>query len=189
MVNLKFIHSVSIGLSCLWIALALPVSAQSSGILVVDLERAYDSSKFAQAMRDAFNLQNQSLNEENNIILNALKEEELQLTQDRAILSPELFAAAADAFDYKVQGIRTARLQKLRLAEDQFKRLKINFFQRINPFFDEVMREYNAAANLEKKSIVRSVDAIDITDLLVQRVDQAFLANKAKTETPAKENE
>ena len=169
--------------------LALPVSAQSSGILVVDLERAYDRSKFAQAMRDAFNLQNQSLNKENFTILNTLKEEELQLTEDRATLSPELFAIAAQAFDVKVQEIRKSRLQKLRLVEDQFNRLKIDFFQKINPFFDEVMIDFNAAAILEKKSIVRSIDALDITDLLVQRVDQAFLPNDASAKISAKENE
>ena len=189
MAKLKLIPAVSISLICLWMVLALPLSAQSSGILVVDLGRAYDSSKFAQAMRDAFNQKNQSLNEENTNILNALKKEELQLTEDRATLSPELFAIAAEAFDVKVQGIRKARLQKLRLVEDQFNRLRINFFQRINPFFDEVMLEFNAAAILEKKSIVRSIDALDITDLLVQRVDQAFLANEANAEILTKENE
>ena len=189
MAKFKFILAVLINLSCLWMVLALPVSAQSPGILVVDLERAYDSSKFAQAMRDAFSLQNQLLNEENSNILNALKREELQLTEDRATLSPELFAVAAEAFDVKVQGIRKSRLQKLRLVEDQFNRLKINFFQKINPFFDEVMLEFDAAAILEKKSIVRSIDALDITDLLVQRVDQAFLANEANAKISAKEND
>lgn len=51
------------------------------------------------------------------------------------------------------------------------------------------MLEFNAAAILEKKSIVRSIDALDITDLLVQRVDQAFLASEANAKISAKEND
>ena len=39
------------------------------------------------------------------------------------------------------------------------------------------MLEFEATAILEKNSVVRSDQAIDITDLLVDRVDQAFSAN------------
>ena len=173
------IHATLVFLSCLWLALPLPVSGQASGVLVMDLDRAYETSKFGQSMRDAFNVDNQSVTEENVTILNALKEEELQLTEDRANLSPEDFALAAANFDAKVQEIRRVRLEKIRLVEEHFKRLKPIFFQRIDPFFDVVMREFNATAILEKSSVVRSIEAIDITDLLVERVDQAFLASTA----------
>ena len=168
-------------LSCIWLALPLPVLAQASGILVVDLDRAYEKSKFGLSMRDAFNIDNQLVTDENVTILNALKEEELQLTEDRTTLSPEDFAIAAANFDTKVQEIRRLRLQKIRQVDERFKRLKLFFFQRIDPFFDVVMREFNATAILEKGSVVRSIAAIDITDLLVERVDQAFLASSENT--------
>ena len=168
-------------LSCIWLALPLPVLAQASGILVVDLDRAYEISKFGLSMRDAFNIDNQLVTDENVTILNALKEEELQLTEDRTTLSPEDFAIAAANFDTKVQEIRRLRLQKIRQVDERFKRLKLFFFQRIDPFFDVVMREFNATAILEKGSVVRSIDAVDITDLLVERVDQAFLASSENT--------
>ena len=168
-------------LSCIWLALPLPVLAQTSGILVVDLDRAYEISKFGRSMRDAFNLDNPVVTDENVTILNALKEEELQLTEDRTTLSPEDFAIAAANFDTKVQEIRRLRLQKIRQVDERFKRLKLFFFQRIDPFFDVVMREFNATAILEKGSVVRSIEAIDITDLLVERVDQAFLASSENT--------
>ena len=164
-------------LSCIWLALPLPVLAQASGILVVDLDRAYEKSKFGLSMRDAFNIDNQLVTDENATILNALKEEELQLTEDRTTLSPEDFAIAAANFDTKVQEIRRLRLQKIRQVDERFKRLKLLFFQRIDPFFDVMMRDFNATAILEKGSVVRSIDAVDITDLLVERVDQAFLAS------------
>ena len=169
--------------SFIWTAFAQPVIAQSSGILVVDLERAYQISKFGKAMRDRFNIENKSFNQENRIILDSLKEEEIQLTEDRAVLSPEDFSLAAKAFDEKVQKIRKLRLEQINIVEENFKLLKPFFFGRIDGFFDVIMKEFEATAILEKNSVVRSDQDIDITDLLVERVDQEFLANGANTET------
>ena len=161
-------------------------SAQSSGILVVDLERAYETSKFGQSMRDAFNLKNKSFNQENMKILNSLKNEEIQLTEDRANLSPNAFATAAEAFDVKVQKIRKNRLEKMRVVEDNFKLLKQIFLREVDPLFDMFMRKFKASAILESNSVVRSVQAIDITDLLIERVDQAFTAREATQEVVPK---
>ena len=170
-------------LTCLLITFSQPAAAQSSGILVVDLERAYKTSRFGESMRDAFNSENQSFNEENKVILNRLKDEEIQLTADRTNLSPDKFAVAADAFDTRVQEIRKIRLEQIRLVEERFKMLKPMFFRRVDSFFDVIMREFDATAILEKSSVVRSNQNIDITDLLIERVDQAFLANQSIKET------
>jgi hypothetical protein len=40
------------------------------------------------------------------------------------------------------------------------------------------MREFKATVILEKSSVLRSIEGIDITDLLVERVDEAFLASQ-----------
>ena len=61
--------------------------------------------------------------------------------------------------------------------------LKPMFFRRVDSFFDVIMREFDATAILEKSSVVRSNQNIDITDLLIERVDQAFLANQSIKET------
>ncbi len=181
-VNVRMVY-----LTCLLAVLTQTLAAQSSGILVVDLERAYKTSKFGQSMRDAFNVENQSFNEENSVILNGLKDEEIQLTADRTILSPKEFAIAAQAFDAKVQEIRKTRLEQIGIVEERFKMLKPLFFRRVDSFFDVMMREFNAAAILEKDSVVRSNQTIDITDLLVERVDEAFLANQSIEETDLKD--
>ena len=115
-------------LACLLAAFSQPVTAQSSVILVIDLERVYKTSKFGQSMRDTFNFENQAFNEENKVILNRLKDEEIQLTADRTNLSPDKFAVAAAAFDTKVQEIRKTRLEQIRVVEERFKMLKPMFF-------------------------------------------------------------
>jgi len=171
----------------LWVLFGAPVAAQETSILVIDLDRAYETSLFGKSMRAQFRQNNQALAAENAVILNALKDEELQLTEDRAALSAEEFAAAAAAFDEKVQKIRNARLEKIRQVDEQFKNLKPLFFQRIEPFFDLVMREFKATVILEKSSVLRSIEGIDITDLLVERVDDFFLTSEVIAD-PAAEN-
>ena len=78
------------------------IYAEPVGILVIDLDRAYNSSKFGQSIRKNFEIENRSFNKENDTILKALKEEEIKLTEDRKKLSPEDFAKAAEVFDKKV---------------------------------------------------------------------------------------
>ena len=159
-----------------WTLLGAPLAAQETSILVVDLDRAYEISIFGKSMREQFRKDNQDVAAENTLILNALKDEELQLTEDRATLSAEEFSAAAASFDAKVQKIRSARLEKIRQVDEQFKGLKPQFFKRIEPFFDLIMQQFNATVILEKSSILRSIEGIDITELLVERVDEAYLA-------------
>jgi hypothetical protein len=54
---------------------------------LVDLDRAYETSLFGKSMRAQFRQNNQALAAENAVILSALKDEELQLTEERAALS------------------------------------------------------------------------------------------------------
>ena len=149
--------------------------AGSNGILIVDLDRVYNSSKFGQSIRKNFQLENQSFNKENSTILESLKKEELKLTKDRESLSPEDFAKAAVAFDTRAVAIRTVRLEKIRIVDERFQGLKPLFFERIKPIIVKIMREYDAFIILEKNSVVWSLASIDITSVIVERVDRAFI--------------
>ena len=149
--------------------------AGSNGILVVDLDRAYNSSKFGKLIRKKFELENQSFNEENDAILDSLKREEIKLTKERESLSPENFSKAARAFDKKAVAIRAVRLEKIRLVDKKFQELKPLFYNQIRPIIEKIMREYDASIILEKNSVIWSLASIDITSLIVERVDKAFM--------------
>lgn len=161
------------------------VLAGSNGILVIDLDRAYKSSKFGQLIRKNFELENQSFNEENEAILDSLKQEEIKLTNDRDSLSPEDFLKAAKAFDKKAVEIRAVRLEKIRIVDQKFQELKPLFFNQIRPIIEKIMSEYNASIILEKNSVIWSLVSIDITNLIVERVDEAFMdANGSQASEP-----
>ena len=176
MILLNFIFKINYII--LTLAFVLPTNmalAGSNGILVVDLDRAYKSSKFGKLIRKNFELENQSFNEENDAILDSLKREEIKLTKERASLSPENFSKAAKAFDKKAVAIRAVRLDKIRLVDKKFQELKPLFYNQIRPIIEKIMREYDASIILEKNSVVWSLASIDITSLIVERVDKAFM--------------
>ena len=176
MILLNFIFKINYII--LTLAFVLPTNmalAGSNGILVVDLDRAYKSSKFGKLIRKNFELENQSFNEENDAILDSLKREEIKLTKERASLSPENFSKAAKAFDKKAVAIRAVRLDKIRLVDKKFQELKPLFYNQIRPIIEKIMREYDASIILEKNSVVWSLSSIDITSLIVERVDKAFM--------------
>lgn len=176
MILLNFIFKINYII--LTLAFVLPTNmalAGSNGILVVDLDRAYKSSKFGKLIRKNFELENQSFNEENDAILDSLKREEIKLTKERASLSPENFSKAAKAFDKKAVAIRAVRLEKIRLVDKKFQELKPLFYNQIRPIIEKIMREYDASIILEKNSVIWSLASIDITSLIVERVDKAFM--------------
>lgn len=150
------------------------MNAEPVGILVIDLDRAYNSSKYGQSIRKNFEIENRSFNKENDTILKLLKAEEIKLTEDRKKLSPEDFAKAADVFDKKAVAIRARRLEQIALVNERFKGLKPIFFKKIQPIIKDIMREYNASIILEKNSVVWSLASIDVTNKIVERVDEAF---------------
>lgn len=152
------------------------IYAEPVGILVIDLDRAYNSSKYGQSIRKNFEIENRSFNKENDTILKALKEEEIKLTEDREKLSPEDFAKAAEVFDKKAVAIRNRRLEQIAVVNERFKGLKPIFFKKIQPIIKDIMREYNASIILEKNSVVWSLASIDVTNKIVERVDTAFEA-------------
>ena len=176
MILLNFIFKINYIILTLTFVLPTNMAlAGSNGILVVDLDRAYKSSKFGKLIRKNFELENQSFNEENDAILDSLKREEIKLTKERASLSPENFSKAAKAFDKKAVAIRAVRLDKIRLVDKKFQELKPLFYNQIRPIIEKIMREYDASIILEKNSVVWSLASIDITSLIVERVDKAFM--------------
>jgi Skp family chaperone for outer membrane proteins len=63
--------------------------------------------------------------------------------------------------------------------------LKPLFFNQIRPIIKKIMSEYDASIILEKNSVIWSLVSIDITNLIVERVDEAFMdANGSQASEP-----
>ncbi|MEM6634968.1 MAG: OmpH family outer membrane protein [Pseudomonadota bacterium] len=146
----------------------------ASSILIIDQERLFADSAFGRQVASNAEAASQTLQTENRRIEAELVTEERQLTEERPSLSPEEFRSRADAFDSKVQAIRTeqdAKSSEIATRIDEDRRL---FFQAIVPVLAQIMRDAGAVVILDKRTSLLSVNNIDITERAVEQIDRVF---------------
>jgi Skp family chaperone for outer membrane proteins len=157
------------------ILIATNAAAQAGGVVVIQSEVVYRQSVYGQSLIAALTKERQSLDEENLAILRELETEERMLTEARETMSSDDFAIAAEEFDQKVQRSRETQLSKIRAADlKRSKQINI-FFKRVAPIVQSVLVEYGAAIVFEKRNALGSLDSADITNIVIKKVDIAFL--------------
>ena len=81
------------------------------------------------------------------------------------------FRALADAFDVKVDRIRTEQAAKAREIQEFRDAEQQKFFNRVGPILLELVQERGAAVLLDRRAVFLSAAAIDITDQAVAQID------------------
>ncbi len=148
-----------------------------SQIVTVDSELIFGSTGFGQQITTSLEEKVAALASENKRIAAELEAEELELTEKRKTLEPVEFRELADAFDKKVRLIRAEQeakqldLQGLRDDERQ------SFIDTIGPLLSSIAREHGALIVLERRNVLLSADTIDITQEVIDRIDDALAAN------------
>ena len=164
----------------LWLALALclagPALAQTSAevrppILTVDQDALFARSQFGQALTRSFEAEAEALKAENTGIDSQLETEERLLTERRASLSAEEFRPLAEAFDKKVEALRSAQDAKARAFGQRRDEGKQRFIQTVGPILGDYMVQQGAFAIVNRAAIVVSLGAIDITDEVIAAID------------------
>ena len=100
--------------------------------------------------------------------------EEQALTDQRKSLTPEEFSSRAAAFDEKVERIRAeqdAKAQALVAKRDEERKA---FLQVAGPVLNEILGERRATAILDKRLVIVSLSAIDITDEAIAKLNAAL---------------
>lgn len=161
----------------LWLGFAAPVLAQAAvgtQILTLDQDRFYNGSLYGRALEAKSLAATQALATENRQIEADLSTEEAALTDRRATMTPEAFAAAAAAFDDKVEGIRAAqksKVEQLTLDRDAGRKL---FFDAAVPVLADLMQQLGAYAILNHDAVILSFDAIDVTARAITAIDTSL---------------
>lgn len=183
--------------------LALPLAAQEtpaplppaagdvlpvqSPVLILRQEELFERSAFGRAALARMEEANRTLVAENRTIEAALEAEERDLTQRRASLPAAEFRALAEAFDAKVEGIRSAQESKGRAIARTREEDRLRFFSAVVPILAEIMRDAGAAVILDDEAVILSFDRVDITALALARIDAAIGTGEglAPPEVPA----
>lgn len=159
-----------------------PLWAQEFGqvvtqILVVDRERLFRDSSFGQNISNILAEERELQEAETRRIEAELVAEELALTELRDTLSSEDFRARADAFDIKVQALRSERDTAQAQLVARIEQAQMPFLEQVTPVLAALMREAGATILLDRRSVLLSANHVDITDKAILRVD-ALLADQ-----------
>jgi Skp family chaperone for outer membrane proteins len=158
--------------------LVLPVSvmAQPSDIRIFTLsqDRLFSLSDFGSRVRRDVASRSSDIAAENRRIEDELKAEEQALTDQRATLSPTDFRVLADAFDQKVETIRTEQAQKSLELNSFTDAEQQRFFGLAFPVLVKLAEELSATAILDERSTIIASEQMDITPLAITRVNAAI---------------
>lgn len=167
---------VAIAAAILVVVTSASVSAQDarSQILTIDQDRLFVDSAFGRASLDRERAAANVLEAENARIEAELVAEEQDLTNRRPGLETDAFTALADAFDQKVERIRTAQDEKVRDLGRAREADRLTFRRVVVPVLDRLMQDKGAVVIIDAASVIRSAAAIDVTDEAIVRIDAAL---------------
>lgn len=161
---------------------ARPVSA--SALLTLDDELLFNGSLFGKALISHHESETQKLTAENRQIEAGLAAEEQELTTRRATISREEFAALANAFNIKVEGIRAAQEAKSRDLTRLLEEERVRFLEAVRPILAEIMSRRRAVAIIDKRAVFVGFENIDITAEAIAQLDAAIAEGKLTTPNP-----
>ena len=164
------------------LALAAPTGAARAqdvpdpAVIVVDMERLQRDAAAARSIREQSDARRREIQAAMAEREAAIRAEETKLAEERENLDPAEFRQRVERFEAQVFETRafarqeTARLQAaLTGASQQLRR-------RMLPILADVMRERRAQVLLDSGQVVLSIQGIDVTAEVIERVDAAVPA-------------
>lgn len=148
-----------------------PATVQTPPILTVDQDALFARSMFGQALTRAYEAEAEALKAENSQIDTQLETEERALTERRATMTPADFRPLAEAFDKKVETLRSTQDAKARAFGQRRDEGRQRFIQTVGPVLGDFMVRQGAYAIVNRAAIVVSLGAIDITDEVIAAID------------------
>lgn len=148
-----------------------PADGAALQILTVDQNALFSQSAWGHRLQAEFEHRGAELEAENNRLVEQLSTEEAELTELRKTLPADEFRTRADAFDVRATRIRRERAQAVQDLNARADAEQQAFFGAAVPVMGRLMQELGAVAVLDRRSVLISVGAIDITDKLIARVD------------------
>ena len=163
------------GAVALCLAMMTPVIAQTTQvILTVDSEALFVQSAFGKRVARDLEVSGQALEAENRQIEADLQDEEQDLTTRRSAMTPAAFRAVADAFDTKVQRVRSEQNAKARSLQQLADEQRGQFLGVAGGVLEALMIEVGATVVLDRRQVFLSARAIDITETAISRIDAAI---------------
>ena len=140
-------------------------------ILTVDQDVLFDASDWGKRTQRVLDQEGSKIEAENERLAAQLSAEEATLTQQRGSLDPAEFRRLAEAFDTRATEVRRQRAQVVQDLNAWAESDRAAFYRAALPLMGEMMQERGAVAVLDRRTVFVSVDAIDLTQDLVVRLN------------------
>ncbi|MBN8630419.1 MAG: OmpH family outer membrane protein [Rhodobacterales bacterium] len=148
-------------------------------VLILDQDRFFLESDFGKAAVERERTATAALEQENKRIEADLIAEEQALTDERKTLPAAEFAAKAEAFDQKVERIRSEQDAKSRQLTEARDKDRKAFLQAAVPVLGDLLGQKQAMVILDKNLVIVSLSAIDVTDEAIALVNAALAKDPA----------
>jgi Skp family chaperone for outer membrane proteins len=148
----------------------------NTAVIIIDKERVLSDTKYGQRLNAEMRRMELVQIADNRRLSSALGQEEAHLTELRTTLSSDEFRLLASEFDTKVQRISDEQQTKNQKRIDQRRQDQLQLFAATAPVFEQLMRDTGANVILELRFALIWNDAINMTDVAIQRID-AFLGD------------
>lgn len=140
-------------------------------VLTVDQDLLFTDSNWGKRTQRVLDETGGRIAAENERLAARLSAEEATLTQQRGTLDPAEFRKQAEAFDTRATEVRRERAQVVQDLNAWAAADRAAFYRAAQPLMARMMQERGAVAVLDRRTVFVSLDAIDLTQALVARLD------------------
>lgn len=157
---------------------AAPAHAQwageTSGVIVVDLDRALRDSAAAAALRELELAERRALRARLDDLQASLEAEEAELVRLRDELDKQAFDARVKDFDQRVRTARRSAQEEAAALQARFAEAEAALRAAVPPIVEALRRERTAALVVDRRLVLALRPDMDATEALIQRLNAAL---------------
>ena len=169
-----FVYLVSI-FFVFWKPLFSQQKVITTSVVIINSINVFEKSKLGNDILLAFQEAAVALKNEADLNVKRFKDEELELTKKREVLTKNQFNQLADDFDKRVQKTRNLYDLKDSQLRDDLEYWKKKFIELSGRIIQPIMAKYNAFIVLDSSQIDLFFDnRIDITELVIVELDKLY---------------
>jgi outer membrane protein len=155
-------------------------AAPAARILMVDLRRVMAVSKSGQDIARQVQSLKQQAQSELQGEERSLQAEKTQLEQQAAILAPDVKARRIKDFQAKAEAFQKKVDQRGSLIQGGVLKAQQQLEQALGPILQGIMQERGATVLLDRSAVLLAPNAIDVTNIVVQRLDMRMPSVKVE---------
>jgi Skp family chaperone for outer membrane proteins len=140
-------------------------------ILIFDLRRAVTASKVGQSIQEQVNALKKQAQAELNSEAQGLQRDKQALEQQSAILAADVKARRAKDFQARVAAFEKKLNARGQLIQGGLLKANQQVEQALGPILEGIMKERQASVMLDRGAIVIAPPGLDVTGVVVQRLD------------------